>query len=229
MFLVANQSLNVALLSESPVDEAALRILVQAVLGQGFNQVTPTLRARGWPSVELVLPAVLRHLHFNTKADGLVVVVDSDDSVVHTAEHEAPGYHHAGCRICRLRAVFRRTIRHLPPAQGRERVLRAVGLCVPALEAWLLCGRDTSITEAAWLEGQASGRPPYTRSELKWKVYGTDRPSLPHAMERAVQEVSRHHGDLRRLENDFPNGFGALARDLRGWWPKHEAPTSNLQ
>jgi hypothetical protein len=52
---------------------------------------------------------------------------------------------------------------------------------------------------------------------LKWRVYGTDRPSLPHAMNRAVQEVSRHHGDLRRLENDFPNGFGALARDLRGW------------
>jgi hypothetical protein len=209
--------MNIALLSESPVDEAALRVLVQYVLGKGFNQVSPTLRARGWPSVELVLPAILRHLHFNTRADGLVVVVDSDDSVVHTAEHEAPGYHHAYCRICRLRAVFRRTIKNLPPAQGRDRVLRAVGLCVPALEAWLLCGRDTSITEAAWLAGQASGRPPYTRRELKWRVYGTDRPSLQHGMTRAVQEVSRHQGDLRRLENDFPNGFGALARDLRGW------------
>jgi hypothetical protein len=209
--------MNIALLSESPVDEAALRVLVQGVLGQGFNQVAPTLRARGWPSVELVLPAILRHLHFNTRADGLVVVVDSDDSVVHTAEHEAPGYFHPYCRVCRLRSVFRRTIRHLPPAQGRDRVLRAVGLCVPALEAWLLCGRDTSITEAAWLAGQASGQPPYTRRELKWKVYGTDRPSLPHAMHRAAQEASRQHGDMRRLENDFPNGFGALARDLRGW------------
>jgi hypothetical protein len=209
--------MNIALLSESPVDEAALRVLVQGVLGQGFNQVAPTLRARGWPSVELVLPAVLRHLHFNTRADGLVVVVDSDDSVVHTAAHEAPGYHHAGCRLCRLRAVFRRTIRHLPPAQGRDRVLRAAGLCVPALEAWLLCGRDTSITEAAWLGGMERGVAPYTRRELKWRVYGTDRPSLPHAMERAVFEVRRHQGDLRRLENDFPNGFGALARDLRGW------------
>ena len=222
--------MNIAILSESPVDEAALHILVKGVLGKGFNQDTPALRARGWPSVELVLPAILRHLHFNTRADGLLVVVDSDDSVVHTAEHEAPGYHHAYCRVCRLRAVFRRTIKNLPPAQGRERVLRAIGLCVPALEAWLLCGRDTSITEAAWLQGQVSGRPPYTRRELKWKVYGTDRPSLPHAMERAVQEVSRHHGDLRRLENDFPNGFGALARDLRGWGDintKLQHPTSN--
>jgi hypothetical protein len=105
----------------------------------------------------------------------------------------------------------------LPPARGRERVLRAVGLCVPAIEAWLLCGRDTSVTEQAWLDGQSSGRQPYTRRELKWRVYGTERPSLQHEMKRAVQEVSRHQGDVRRLENDFPNGFGALARDLRGW------------
>jgi len=209
--------MKIALLSESPADEAALRVLVEYVLREPFTQVAPALRARGWPSVEQVLPSVLRHLHFNTDADGLVVVVDSDDSVVHTAEHEAPGYFHPGCRICRLRGVFRRTIKNLPRAHGRDRVLRAVGLCVPAIEAWLLCGRDTSITEAAWVEGQAAGRPPYTRRELKWRVYGTERPTLPHEMKRAVQEVSRHRGDLRRLENDFPQGFGSLARDLRAW------------
>jgi len=209
--------MNIALLSESPADEAALRVLVGYVLGGRFSRVAPALRARGWPSVELVLPAILRHLHFNTNADGLVVVVDSDDSPVHTAGHEAPGHHHPHCRLCRLRAVFRRVTRNLPPAQGRDRVLRAVGLCVPALEAWLLCGRDTAVTEAAWTNGQAAGRPPYTRRELKWKVYGTDRPSLPHEVRRAVQEVSRHQGDVRRMENDFPQGFGSLVRDLRGW------------
>ena len=96
-------------------------------------------------------------------------------------------------------------------------MLRAVGLAVPAIEAWLLCGRDTSVTEAAWVQGQASGRLPYTRAQLKWKVYGTERPSLPHELRRAVQEVSRHRGDVRRLENDFPHGFGALTRDLRAW------------
>lgn len=209
--------MKLAILSESPADEAALHVLVRGVLGGPFTTVQSALRARGWPSVEQVLPSIIRHLHFNTDADGLVVVVDSDDSVVHTAEHEAPGYHHAHCRVCRLRAGFRRTIKNLPPAHGRARVLRAVGLCVPALEAWLLCGRDTSITEQAWLDGQATGRLPYTRRELKWRVYGTERPSLQHQTKRAVQEVSRHHGDLRRLENDFPHGFGALVRDLRGW------------
>lgn len=209
--------MKIALLSESPADEAALQILVGYVLGAPFTRVEPMLRARGWPSVEQVLPAILRHLHFNTDTDGLVVVVDSDDSVVHTAEHEAPGYYHQGCRICRLRAVFRRVFRNLPPAHGRDRVLRAVGIAVPAVEAWYLCGRDTSVTEEAWLHGQASGRPPYTRRELKWRVYGTERPTLPHEIKRAVQEVTRHQGDVRRLENDFPQGFGSLARDLRSW------------
>jgi hypothetical protein len=206
-----------AILSESPADEAALEVLVGFVLGAPFGRVQPALRARGWPSVEQVLPPILRHLHFNTDADGLVVVVDSDDSVVHDEAHEAPGYHHAGCRLCRLRAVFRRTMKNLPPARGRIRVLRAIGLAVPAIEAWLLCGRDTSVTEFAWIVGQGSGRPPYTRRELKWRVYGTERPTLPHEIRRAVQEVSRHRGDIRRLENDFPHGFGALVRDLREW------------
>jgi len=207
--------MKLAILSESPADEAALHVLVGYVLGGSFTTVQSALRARGWPSVEQVLPSIIRHLHFNTDADGLVVVVDSDDSPVHTPDHEAPGYYHPYCRVCRLRAVFRRTSKNLPPAHGRDRVLRAVGICVPALEAWLLCGRDTSITEQAWLDGQAANRPPYTRRELKWKVYGTERPSLQHEMRRMVQEVSRHQGDVRRLENDFPNGFGALARDLR--------------
>lgn len=211
--------MKLAILSESPADEAALDVLVGFVLGP-FARVETRLRARGWPSVEQVLPPIIRHLHFQTDADGLVIVVDSDDSPVHTAEHEAPNYHHPFCRICRLRAAFRRTIRNLPPARGRERVLRAVGLAVPAIEAWLLCGRDTSVTEAAWMEGQGSGRLPYTRAQLKWKVYGTERPSLPHEIKRAVQEVSRHRGDVRRLENDFPNGFGALTRDLRAWKDK---------
>lgn len=209
--------MKLAILSESPADEAALQVLVGYVLGRPFTTVQASLRARGWPSVEQVLPPIIRHLHFNTEAEALVVVVDSDDSVVHTATHEAPGYHHALCRICRLRTAFRRATKNLPPAKGRERVLRAVGLCVPALEAWLLCGRDLAVTEQAWLDGQVSGRLPYTRRELKLRVYGTDRPSLQFEIQRAVQEVSRHRGDVRRLENDFPNGFGALVRDLRNW------------
>lgn len=206
--------MKIALLSESPADEAVLKELVSAVLGARQQFAAAGLRARGWPNVAQVLPAVIRHLHFNTDVSTLVVTCDSDDSVVHTAAHEAPGYFHPQCRLCQLRAVFRQTVKKLPPAHGRSRVLRCVGVAVPALEAWLLCGRDPQVGEANWLAGQAAGLLPYTRAELKWRVYRTDRPSLPYEIHCALREVQRHRHDTRRLENDFP-GFRALARDLR--------------
>jgi hypothetical protein len=208
-----------ALLSESPADEAAIRLLTEAVLAGPLELVKPGLRARGWPNVAQVLPAILRHLHFNTDTEGLVVVVDSDDTVVHTAEHEAPGYFHPQCRLCQLRGIFRRTQKRFPARHGRERVLRGVGIAVPAIEAWYLCGQDPQVTELAWVEGQARGWMPYTRRELKWRVYGTDRPGLAFEIQRAVECARRHRQDPRRLEADFPHGFGALARDLREWRP----------
>ncbi len=204
--------MKLALLSESPADEAALAVLVQAVLGHPFKRVHPSLRARGWPSVLQVLPAILRHLHFKTDVTGLIVVVDSDDTVVHTAEHQ----HHPQCRLCQLRAVFRKTIKNFPAAQGRERVLQGIGLAVPAVEGWYLCGREPQVSEIAWVQGQESGRAPYTRRELKARVYGTDRPSLQLETEYAVAAARRHALDLRRLEYDFP-GFAALSEDIRAW------------
>jgi hypothetical protein len=206
--------MKVALLSESPADEEMLRVLVEAVLGARPQFVAPGFRARGWPNVAQLLPAVIRHLHFQTDADALVVSVDSDDSVVHTAAHDRPNYFHPQCRMCELRGIFRRTTKKLPPAHGRDRVFRAVGVAVPAIEAWLLCGRDSSVSEAAWTTGQESGRQPYSRAELKWRVYGTDRPTLPQEIRCALYEIERHRRDPRRLENDFP-GFAALAKDLR--------------
>ena len=69
--------MKVAILSESPADEAAIRVLVEGILGSPINQVQAGLRARGWPNVAQILPAIVRHLYFNTTAEGLVVVVDS--------------------------------------------------------------------------------------------------------------------------------------------------------
>lgn len=208
--------MKIGILSESPADEMIMRVLVEAVLGREVKLVSPSLRARGWPSVAQVLPAVIRHLHFNTDAAGLAVVVDADDSVVHTADHDREGYYHPRCRMCQLRGIFRQTTKKLPPARGRQRVLRCVGVAVPAVEAWYLCGRDATVSEQAWIDGQASGRLPYRRAELKMRVYGTDRPSLAHEIECAMKEVQRHRRDTRRLEHDFP-GFEAMAKDLRAW------------
>ena len=54
--------MKIAILSESPADEAAIAVLAAAVLGGPFERVQPALRARGWPNVAQVLPAVIRHL-----------------------------------------------------------------------------------------------------------------------------------------------------------------------
>lgn len=212
----SERPLRVALLGESLVDESALAIYVEAALGEPFVRVQPKLRARGWPSVLQILPAIARHLHFNTDADGLVVLVDADDSEPHTAAHEAPGYFHPRCRLCQMRAAFRRATRNLPPAHGRSRVLRAAGLAVPAAEAWYLCGLDPRVGEEAWLAARTAEQVPYTRRELKLRVYGTERPNLTQAVAHATAAARRHARDLRRLENDFP-GFAALTDDLRGW------------
>jgi hypothetical protein len=204
-----------ALLGESVVDETAMAILAEAVIGGPFERVQPNLRARGWPSVLQILPAIARHLHFHTDADALVVLVDADDSEPHTDVHEAPGYFHPRCRLCQLRAVFRRATKTLPPAHGRRRVLRAMGLAVPAAEAWYLCGLDETVGEAGWIAArETGGEAPYTRRELKLRVYGTERPTLPLALEHAAKAARRHARDLRRLENDFP-GFARMADDLR--------------
>jgi hypothetical protein len=208
--------MKLGILSESPADEIAIRVLVEGVLKESTQLVHPPLRARGWPSVAQVLPGVIRHLHFNTDANGLVVVVDSDDTVVHTDAHEAPSYFHPRCRLCQLRAIFRQTTKKLPPAHGRERLFRGVGVAVPAVEGWYLCGRDERVTEEAWIAGQRSGVQPYSRAELKWRVYGTDHPSLQLEIDHALKCVERHARDTRRLENDFP-GFSFLATDLRLW------------
>ncbi|HUG11583.1 MAG TPA: hypothetical protein VMM36_11245, partial [Opitutaceae bacterium] len=100
---------------------------------------------------------------------------------------------------------------------GRARLHTAVGLAVPAIEAWLLCGKEERVTEDAWTRGQESGWLPYTRRELKHLTYGTVRPSLPDEIHHSLQSIGRHRGDMRRLENDFPRGFGPLVRDLRAW------------
>lgn len=205
------------ILSESPADEAALRILLEALLGEAVAVVQPPLRARGWPNVVQVLPAVLRHLQFQTDADGLVVVVDSDDTSLHDGDHADPDRFHPLCRLCLLELAIRRTRKHwrLPP--GRAPMHTAAGLAVPAIEAWYLCGRDGEVGEERWREAQRRNELLYTRRDLKWRVYGTPRPPLPLEIRRAMDEARRLARDLAELERNFPTGFGNLAAAVRRW------------
>lgn len=211
--------MKVGFLSESPADEAAVRVLVDAILGCKTEQVHPPLRARGWPNVIQVLPAIMRHLQFRTDARGLVVVVDSDDTPIHDDDHEDPSRFWEECRLCQIEHVIRQTSRKWRLPKGRDPLLVATGLAVPAVEGWYLCGRDETVSEEAWSEQLGSGIVPYTRRELKSRTYGTTRPSLRRETKQAVKDAHRLAADIGRLERDFPIGFGNLAREVRAWKP----------
>jgi hypothetical protein len=93
----------------------------------------------------------------------------------------------------------------------------AVGIAVPAIEAWLLCGLDPEITEQAWLSALGSRNLPHSKNALKQRVYGTDRPSLEMEKRLMAEHARRLAANLANLEQKFPIGFGLLAKDVRSW------------
>jgi hypothetical protein len=210
--------MKIAVLSESPADEAAIRVLVEGVLGRPTQTIAfPPLRTRGWQGALGALPAVLRYLHYATDADGFVAVVDSDHSPVHQPSHEQSGSEGEACRLCKLRGLVARVQRQLRDRAGRPPIKTAFGLTAPSIEAWFRAGIDPRVSEAAWVLGLQSGSFPYTKLRLKEDVYGSDRLSIAVKTERGIVEARRLALDLNTFEKLFPNGFGALARAIRSW------------
>ncbi len=210
--------MKLAVFSESPADEAAIRILANALLGcETVPPDMPRLRARGWPSVLQLLPAVVKHLHYQTDADGLIVVVDSNRSATHLGPADQECGASGECRLCLLRKAIVQTQAQLRPVAARSLLKVAVGLAVPVVEAWYLCGVETGVSENAWRQGLESDHMPYTNNSLKQKVYETDRPSIELETEKAKEAAKRLCTDLETLERQFPIGFGTLAGALRGW------------
>lgn len=219
--------MKVAFFSESTADEAAIRILAEALLGKSIQPVdSPALRFRqGWTLILKSVPVVLRDLHFNTDAEALIVVVDADHTPMHTIAHEQVGFA-AKCRVCKLIqsiAETQKKIERKPRSDANLLALKtAIGLAVPAIEAWYLCGKkdtkkDTAdITEAGLTQRKNAGTVDLKR-ELKRRVYGSDTAPLTVMTERAVEEATRLALSLAHLEQCFQNGFGKLARDIRGW------------
>ena len=213
--------MKVAILSESEADEAAIRVLVNGLLGKQTEPPTHMLpiRRRGYGAAFKVLPTILRHLHYRTDAEGLVVVLDSDRTSVHQEAHDQPGQADEDCRLCRLKTTAAEVLGQLPAREAYGVLKTAFGLAVPQIEAWYLFGRDPHVGEAGWIVGLQSGEFPYTSGHLKQKVYGVADPVLEFEKKRAVEETQRivREGKLPELKGWFPGGFAALANDVRGW------------
>jgi hypothetical protein len=163
-----------------------------------------------------VLPTVIKFLHYRTDAEALVVIADSDDSPIHQSSHEQAGGEEPRCRLCQLRNVFKET--KLSSVPGRAELKSAVGLAVPAIEAWYLCGVDPHVNEATWARKlQQSERITFTRNALKKRAYGTERPTIEIETRHAVVAAARLTDNLSEIEQLFPNGFGPFANDVRNW------------
>ncbi len=210
--------MKVAYFAESPADQAALTMLTEAILGRATEPVPYAgLRHRGWPTVKNALSPVLKELHYNSEAEGFVFIVDSNGSPPHLPAHEAANASDQRCRLCQLRRIIDEVLKQVRPRPHLPPLKTAVGLAVPAIEAWLLCGIDAHVSEAAWINGLKEGRPPYTRPGLKTQLYGTSHPSLAVETDAMKTAASRLAASLGSLETLFPHGFGALQTDLRKW------------
>ena len=160
------------------------------------------------------LDGVFRGVHFNSDAEGLVVVVDCDTTELHDPAHDLPGGSKERCRLCQASKIIALARKQLKPRQGRPELKVALGLAVPAIEAWYLVGKEHLVGEAAWIVGLAAGRTPFTKAQPKKLVYGTDRPSLELETECAVREARRVISDMKAIESAFPAGFGLMAREI---------------
>lgn len=208
--------MKLVVLSESPEDEAALRLLIDGILGIETEHVAPPFRAYGWSQLPRVLPAVLRQLHYHSDADALAVVVDSDSSSIHRRAHVPRDGANQGCRLCTLRVIVQQVESALTQVPNRTSLKLALGLAIPAIEAWLLCGRAPHAIEAALVQRPDAGTRDL-RLQLKRDVYGTDRPSREMKAKRTNEEAMRLVQILDEFERLFPDGFGSLADDVRGW------------
>lgn len=209
--------MKIAYYCESRADQAAMAVFTEGILGQPPEPINMDLEAHSVPKFFSALDGVFRGVHYNSDAEGLVVVVDCDDTELHESSHDTPEGSAENCRLCQVRKIIAKARNQLKPRQGRAPLKVAIGLPVPAIEAWYLVGKDRQVGEAAWKVGLASGRRVFARPQLKILVYGTERPSLERETECAVQEARRIISNLNAIETAFPTGFSLMAQEIRSW------------
>ncbi len=210
--------MKIAVLSESPVDEAFIKIIVGAILKKQVENITThSLQSRGWQALLQVTPAVIRNLYYKTEAEALAIVVDSDETLIHSQLHEQDEKTNSNCRLCGLRRIIKNTQDKITVMPNRAMIKTAVGLAVPAMEAWYRCGLDAQVNEATWVRASNEKKFPYTKQKLKIDAYGSDRAGISLMTRCAVEAANRLANDLTEIEKLFPGGFGSFARDVRGW------------
>jgi len=210
--------MKIVFFGESPADEAALRVFTEGILGEPPEPVVGmNLEGHGVTGVLRALSGIFRGVYYHSDAEGLVVAVDGDDTEMHDPNHDSPAGSSENCRLCQIRKIIVQARKYLTVCPNRGELRVAIGVAVPAIEAWYLVGREHQVGEAAWRVGVEANQRPFTRLELKELMYGTTRPSLEQEKECAVREARRLIGNIGIIETAFPMGFGLMAAEIRSW------------
>jgi len=206
--------MKIAVVSESSVDEAAIKIIIDAIIGIETEVVPLRPRPGGWSQIFIKLPKIVETLYYSVQdVRGLIVVMDSDDETPHQPSHDEPHGESLDCRLCLARSILRRALAGINKQPNRPTLKIAIGLAVPEIEAWYRCGIDPRVNEAAWIRKLKGEDVGYDRRSLKLDTYGSHRIDTLAAIESA----KRIAGNLELLIRLFPHGFGSLVRDVRGW------------
>jgi hypothetical protein len=209
---------------ESPADQTAMAVFVEGILGEPPEPISMDLEAHSVPAFFSALGGVYRGVHYNSDAEGLIVVVDCDNTDPHHLSHDPSAAGGERCRFCQAHKIITQARKQVKARQGRPALKFAIGLPVPAIEAWYLVGKEHQVGEAAWAVALQAGRVLFSRPQLKKLVYGTERPSLELETERAVQEARRIISNIQAIEVAFPAGFGLMAQEIRTWTTPRPEP-----
>jgi hypothetical protein len=203
--------MRVAILSESPADEIALRVIAGALLGEPAERPSQPLLQRSWPNLAQNLGSIARAVYFNFDAAALLVVADSDGAPIRRKPNGE------GRAEFLERLLVEALADLVPRPRGQSPLLTAVGMPAPAIEAWLLAGKLEWATEDACAEAARKGKSVPMKREMKRILYGTERPSLQLEIEHMRIEARRLSHDLTLLEQRFPSGFFPMAQAIRNW------------
>ncbi len=211
--------MKIAFFSESTADESALKILIEGLLQDDIEEINipNKLRYRSSSHLDKDLRSVIAGVYYNSDAEALVVVSDSDDTPVHVAKHDEQENEH--CRLCKIRNAIEKVISALNEMSGRKMLKVAIGVPTPAIEAWYLFGNNPHVSEAIWIRKQDGENIDFDRKRLKKLVYGSIRYSAEFGTKRAIEEATRivENELLEGLQRNFPMGFGSLVNETKEW------------
>lgn len=211
--------MKVAFFSESKADETVLKHFVEELSEEGLEEkdIRKNLQFRSSSSVIKYLPVVIRSVHYNSDAEFLVVSSDSDDTPVHIAQHKT--IKNEQCHLCCLQIIAQKSLAELQESPGKQMLKVAIGVPVPAIEAWLLFGKNPHVSEHYWIRFQNGEKITYDRKKLKTELYGGEHVPEAQRIEISIKAIQRivENQLLEGLEKEFPQGFGTMADKVRNW------------